>query len=175
MPRHAAFLRGMNLGRRRIKNPELVACFEELGFTDVEAFLASGNVVFEARGSTKALTRKVEEGLAAALEYDVPTFLRSAAEVRAIVGSEPFAGSPERAGKLQVALLRGAPSTKACREVARLDSDDDRLAVVGRELYWWPNGGVSESELDFKALEKLLGPMTVRTRRTFERLAAKYF
>ena len=31
MERYVAFLRGMNLGKRRIKNPELVAHFKKLG------------------------------------------------------------------------------------------------------------------------------------------------
>ena len=43
MNRYVAFLRGMNLGRRRIKNPELCAAFEDIGFTNVAAYLASGN------------------------------------------------------------------------------------------------------------------------------------
>ena len=55
MPRnYVAFLRGMNLGRRRIKNPELCAAFEDIGFTNVSAFLASGNVIFDADESDLA-------------------------------------------------------------------------------------------------------------------------
>ena len=44
----AAFLRGMNLGNRRISNADLRAEFESLGFQSVATFRASGNVVFEA-------------------------------------------------------------------------------------------------------------------------------
>ena len=50
MTRYVAFLRGMNLGNRRIKNPELAAEFERLGFEDVATFRASGNVVFSLPG-----------------------------------------------------------------------------------------------------------------------------
>ena len=35
MSHYVAFLRGMNLGKRRIKNDELRAEFETLGFVDV--------------------------------------------------------------------------------------------------------------------------------------------
>ena len=35
MERYVAFLRGMNLGGRRIKNDELRGAFEALGFADV--------------------------------------------------------------------------------------------------------------------------------------------
>ena len=48
MNRNVAFLRGMNLGGRRLMNDELCSHFTALGFTGVSAFLASGNVLFEA-------------------------------------------------------------------------------------------------------------------------------
>ena len=48
MERYVAFLRGMNLGKRRIKSSELVAHFEAMGLEDVATFRASGNVVFVA-------------------------------------------------------------------------------------------------------------------------------
>ena len=48
MSRYAAFLRAINLGpRRRLSGADLRARFEGLGFTDVETFRTSGNVVFE--------------------------------------------------------------------------------------------------------------------------------
>ena len=56
MDRYVAFLRGMNLGSRRIKNDELRAEFEQLGFEDVATFRASGNVIF-GRGGGRARLR----------------------------------------------------------------------------------------------------------------------
>lgn len=77
--RYAAFLRGMNLGNRRITNDELCAHFADLGLTDATAFLASGNVVFSAGDDDRdRLTRRIEDGLREALDYEVPVFLRIA-------------------------------------------------------------------------------------------------
>src|SRR5689334_19254353 len=88
---YVAFLRGMNLGQRRIKNDELRARFEELELESVATFRASGNVVFESAERSEAkLTETIEAGLAEALGYDVPVFLRSAAEVAKIAAQEPF-------------------------------------------------------------------------------------
>ena len=41
-----AFLRGINLGNRRMKMDVLRGLFERQGFDSVESILASGNVVF---------------------------------------------------------------------------------------------------------------------------------
>lgn len=178
MERFVAFLRGMNLGNRRIKNPELVAEFERLGFDEIATFRASGNVVFATgkRESRAALTERIEAGLIAGLGYDVPVYLRSAAEVVAIASCEPFPAKDVAAskGKVQVTMLRGKPSAAAGKKALALSDDRDRLAIDGSELYWLPSGGISESDLDLKAIERALGPGTQRTMGTIEQIAAKY-
>jgi uncharacterized protein (DUF1697 family) len=177
--RYAAFLRGMNLGNRRITNEELCARFADLGLGAPTAFLASGNVVFEAPGgeAPEDLGRRVEAGLSAALGYPVPVFLRTAEEVHAIAGHEPFAAEvvAQTAGNLQVALLGGAPTAADREKALALAPAEDRLAFAGRELYWLPRAGVSGSELSWKALDRLLGASTVRTQRTIARMATKFF
>jgi uncharacterized protein (DUF1697 family) len=178
MERYVAFLRGMNLGGRRLKNEELRAEFEALGFAEVATFRASGNVIFGTEGgeSEAILTRKVEAGLGKGLGYEVPVFLRSAAEVAAIAARQPFAAKLVAAskGKLQVSLLSKKPAAADRGAVLALATDDDLLAIEGRELFWLPSGGISESELDLRAIEKALGKGTTRTMGTIEQIAAKH-
>jgi uncharacterized protein (DUF1697 family) len=178
MDRYVAFLRGMNLGNRRIRNEELRAHFEALECEEVATFRASGNVVFAGSGKAPAqLQARLEAGLGDLLGYEVPIFIRTAKEVREIAAHEPFpAGDVEASkGKLQVAMLPGKPTAAAKQEALALGSEEDRLAVHGRELYWLPSGGISESELDLKAAESAVGPWTMRTKGTIDQIAAKYF
>jgi ATP-binding cassette, subfamily F, member 3 len=178
MGRYVAFLRGMNLGKRRLKNEELRRHFEEMGFEEVATFRASGNVIFAVPGreSETKLERRVEAELGARLEYEVPVFLRTIEEVAAIAAMEPF---PAKAlassqGKLQVSLLAKKPTAAARKKVLALATDEDRLAVEGRELYWLPSGGLLDSDLDLKAIEAILGADTRRTMGTIEQIAAKH-
>jgi uncharacterized protein (DUF1697 family) len=178
MPRFAAFLRGMNVGGHRITNGDLRGRFEELGLREASTFRASGNVIFAGPHEPLADTaRHIEEGLAASLGYEVPVFLRTASEVRAIAGHQPFAQPRIAAskGKLQVVLLSARPASSARREVLALASDADRLGFGDSELFWLPSGGILESALDFRVIGELLGPMTTRTKGTIEQIAAKYF
>jgi uncharacterized protein (DUF1697 family) len=167
----------MNLGGRRIKNEELRTEFETLGFADVACFRASGNVVFGAKGSEAKLTDQIEVGLGETLGYEVPVFLRSAKELRALAAHEPFdvAKVNTSEGKLQVALLPKKPPAKARKQALAEASDEDHLAIEGRELYWLPSGRMSDSELDLKLLEATLGPWTMRTMGTIEQIVAKHF
>jgi uncharacterized protein (DUF1697 family) len=177
MSSYAAFLRGMNVGGHRLSNEELRAHFSAMGFADVATFRASGNVVFAGVSQPPEQVRaRIEEGLADALGYAVPTFIRAGEEVRAIAASTPFA--PERlrsAGKLQVALLTACPSPRARADALAVAGERDALAFGERELYWLPSGGVLDSALDMKTIERLLGPMTLRTMGTIEQIAAKHF
>jgi uncharacterized protein (DUF1697 family) len=177
MERYVAFLRGMNLGGRRIKNEELRAEFETLGFEDVATFRASGNVIFgSSSGGESGLTKKIEAGLGDALGYEVPVFLRSCAEVVGIAAAEPFEAKLVEAskGKLQVSFLAKKPSAAARKKVSALSTDEDRLAIAGRELYWLPSGGISESDLGWRPIDAALGSGTMRTMGTVEQIAAKY-
>jgi uncharacterized protein (DUF1697 family) len=178
MARHVAFLRGMNLGGRRISNADLRAHVEALGFDEVAIFRASGNVVVDApaRQSPQRVAERIEQGLEAALGYAVPVFLRTAAQVEAIAAAQPFDADMVAAaeGKIQVSLLGAAPSAAVRKQALVHASDEDRLALDGTELYWLPRGRMVESALDLKALDKLLGPSTMRTKGTIELLAAKH-
>jgi uncharacterized protein (DUF1697 family) len=194
----AAFLGGINVGGHRIKNDELRLQFEAMGFQEVNTFRASGNVVFTVHrgppsrssgpsigssgppigsaGPFDELTDRIERGLAEWLGYKVPTFLRTAEEVRTIASRTPFAATRLQAsrGKLQVGLLSTRPATRAQKDVLALSTEDDTLTFAERELYWLPSGGILDSALDFKAIGALLGPMTLRTKGTVEQMAGKY-
>jgi uncharacterized protein (DUF1697 family) len=175
--RFVAFLRGMNLGGRRIKNEELRRHFEEIGFEEVSTFRASGNVIFAApkREAEAKLAARVEAELGERLGYEVPVFLRSDKEIAAVAARRPFpAKAVERSkGKLQVSFLKKKPSPATKKKVLALASEEDRLAIESRELFWLPSGGLLESGLDLKAIAKLLDVDTRRTMGTVEQIAAK--
>jgi uncharacterized protein (DUF1697 family) len=179
MPTHAAFLRAVNLGAtRRAPKEKLVEIFEGLGFEEVATFRTSGNVTFGASGGSDAKLRsKIEQGLADGLGFEVPTFVRSERELRAIASHQPFPPKAVAAskGKLQVALLEQAPPTAAKKKVMALGGDEDRLALKGTELYWLPSGGTQQSPLDMKAIDKALGLNTMRTQGTIAQLTEKFF
>ena len=173
---HVAFLRGMNVGGHRITNADLTATFADLGFESVTTYRASGNVIFESPGRVEGeLVAEIEEGLEESLGYAVPTFVRSAGEVRSIADFDPFdlelvASSK---GKLQVSLLAREPTKKERDAVLAAGTDDDRLLITERELYWLPCGGTMESDLGMDAFEDVLGPSTMRTKGTIEGIASK--
>jgi uncharacterized protein (DUF1697 family) len=129
--KYVAFLRGINLGKRRVKNDQLLEIFTELGFSEINVLIASGNVVFTADDADEArLTKLVEEGLHAKLGFTVDTMLRTADEIQAMIESDPFDGiTVTKATRLYVTLL-AAPTTSTM--ALPYASDDGRLRILSR-------------------------------------------
>lgn len=175
MQRHIAFLRGINVGGHRVTGAELASIFTDLGLIKATSFLASGNVVFDAKPD-KDLGQRVESALEAKLGYAVPTVLRTDTETRAIAAASPFTESQLAAskGRLQVTLLLKRPTKARATKILALATDDDQLLIEGRELYWLPARGISGSDLDTKTLLKVLGVQTNRTHNTIQRLTKKF-
>lgn len=171
-----AFLRGMNVGGRRISNPDLCAAFERIGFGGAAAFRAAGNVALIAAEPEDELVERIENGLAAELGYEVRTLIRSGEELRAIAGRGPFDDSELEAskGKPQVCLLSNPLSADQGEEVMARSSSHDRLLVGEREIFWLPAGGILDSTLDWNSLVPDGGLQTVRTMGTIEGMARKF-
>jgi len=158
-------------------NQDLRSRFVEMGFQDVATFRASGNVIFDATGRASEIARRVEAELERSLGYEVPTFLRTAPQVRAIADHQPFDPKLVAAskGKLQVAMLPARPTKPKRDAVLAMATNEDKLAIRDRELYWLPSGGTVDSALDLNALANALGPWTMRTKATIAQIAVKHF
>jgi uncharacterized protein (DUF1697 family) len=177
-PTHAAFLRAVNLGStRKTGSKELVACFEGAGLDEAATFRTSGNVVFAASGDAAKIKKQVEAAMEKEFGFEIPAFVRTAAQVKAIAKQKPFPAKAVSAskGKLQVALLEKKPAAKVKGDVLALASEEDRLSLKGTELYWLPSGGTQKSKLDMKTIDRALGSNTLRTMGTIEQLASKFF
>ena len=177
MTRHFAFLRAINVGGHVVKMDHLRRLLENAGFTGVETFIASGNVIFESRArDTRALERTIERVLREALGYEVATFVRTQEELEAVAAHAPFrAADVQAARSLNIAFLAGPLDANAERQVMALRSEVDDFHLRGRELYWLCRGFQRDSSFSNNAFEKAVGATsTFRGVNTVRKLAAKY-
>src|SRR5262245_39012536 len=136
MPRYIAFLRAINVGGHVVKMDHLKSLFGSLGFSAVETFIASGNVIFESRArSESTIQRKIEECLHKELGYEVATMLRTDAELAAIAAYEPFTSAARKgAAALNVGFIVSHLKPAAERAVMKFRTDIDDFHVCGREI-----------------------------------------
>jgi uncharacterized protein (DUF1697 family) len=114
MPKYVAFLRAINVGGHIVKMDHLRRLFGSLGFSNVETFIASGNVIFDSTSkSSRSLEKKIETCLLQSLGYEVTTFVRSVPEVVNISVYKPFQDSELAVHTLYIGFMGEEPQRKA--------------------------------------------------------------
>lgn len=163
MPVYASLLRGINLGgHKKIKMDQLRASLEALGFDQVKTYIQSGNVVFKApKTSPAGLCKKIETKIQSDFGHSVSVIVRTADEMEQVMTSNPFLKekgvAPE---KLHVMFLSKAPEASAIEKVVALAPPPQQLRCIGQELYLYLPGGVAESFIMKKPVDRLLGVVT---------------
>jgi uncharacterized protein (DUF1697 family) len=167
--RVVAFLRGINVGGRRIDGAGMVEVACHAGFSDAASYQASGNVVLGSDQPGPEIEDHLADAFMAVRGWDVEVFVRAIDELRAVVADLPFAASETAGlGKPQVGFARTTVDLSA------LSVRRDLLAAPGTQLYWVPHAGVSDADLDMADFDKIGQPVTIRTLGTVERLITKF-
>jgi uncharacterized protein (DUF1697 family) len=98
---YLVLLRGINVGgRNRVPMAQLRTTLDELGFTDVSTYIASGNVLLRSEQTAATIKERIEAALPEAFALDselVAVLVLSLAQVRAVVERKPdgFGERPE--------------------------------------------------------------------------------
>ncbi|MEO7363788.1 MAG: DUF1697 domain-containing protein [Gemmatimonadaceae bacterium] len=179
MPRYIAFLRAVNVGGRVVKMAQLKSIFESIALTNVETFIASGNVIFSNKSkSVPSLVRNIEDALQAELNYDVPVFLRSDSELYAIAERRHAVFSESEvsgAHSLNVGMLHAPLTPDTEKAMLSFNSDTETFRTHEREIYMLLHSPVTTSKFSIKRFEKAIGAETTfRNMNTMQRLAKKY-
>ncbi len=157
---------------------QLRLLFEAMGFSNVETFIASGNVIFESKSKDEvALTRRIEADLHKVLGYEVAAMVRTLDELALVAAFRPFAESELNAegNTLYVGFIGDKPGKALAQKVEALATDVDDLKVQGREVYWLLHAAFSDSKISGPKLERVLGgKVTFRNINTVRRLLKKY-
>ncbi|WP_040948798.1 DUF1697 domain-containing protein [Gorillibacterium massiliense] len=172
MSNYIALLRGINVGgNTRMKMAELKLMMEQLGLSQVQTYIQSGNVVFQSEEEEEPLRTKLEQGIAATFGMSVSVVLRTAAEWERMMLDCPYLSAEDSsADNVQVALLPVEPPQKGIDKLKAVKAEHDDFRVNGRDIYLFLPQGVRDSKLA-AALSKLGVPATARNWNTVRKLA----
>jgi uncharacterized protein (DUF1697 family) len=172
MSRYALLLRGVNVGTKNsLPMAELRKMLSDLGCTDVQTYVQSGNAVFATKLGEAALTKGIEHALEAYMGRPIATTVRTAAHLKAVVAGNPFGEVATIPKYLCVTFLSHPPTKAELAPLAAQDWKPDLYEVAGREIYSWHPNGQGRSPLA-AALSKLRvrGAVTTRNWNTVEKL-----
>jgi uncharacterized protein (DUF1697 family) len=151
-----AFLRAVNLGKRRVANERLVEIVKSLGGTEVWTYINSGNVVFDLGGSRSATEGSLEIAFEQEFGFEITTFVRTSAELRHALALKPFTVATD--DTYFITFLKSAPSTRLRSDLEALSNDFDTLVVDKADVHWRMHGKSSDTKLPTKSWEKIVGP-----------------
>lgn len=156
---------------------QLKSLFENLGFADVETFIASGNVIFSTgEKDARSLESRIAGHLEKSLGYEVDTFVRTDKEVIKMGRSKIFPEDGREGITIHVGFLHQKLPGKIARELAGIRTDVDEFKITEREIYWLCRVRTSESKVwtlpEVKALH--LPTMTMRNLTSVRKLIAKH-
>jgi uncharacterized protein (DUF1697 family) len=139
-----ALLRAVNVGGTgKLSMSELKAMCEELGFSDVRTYIASGNVVFTSRKSEAAVKAALEKRLETYAGKPVGVLVRTADEMAKVLADNPF---PKLAPNRTMAVfLDRAPPADTLASVR--GQKDEKIKLGRREIYVHYGEGMGQSKL----------------------------
>jgi uncharacterized protein (DUF1697 family) len=153
VPTHAALLRGINVGGKKLAMADLRALMAELGHTDVATYIQSGNAVFTTdETDTTKLADELQQAIADQLSVDCGVVVVTAGELQQVIDDNPFPA--EDNPKALHAVFRRAELTKAeqakvaeAAERAKAKGCQDEAVIVGRTMFLHTPDGLGRSEL----------------------------
>ena len=172
---HIALLRGINVGGQKIVRMErLRASCAALGFRNVETYLQSGNVVFQAgRRPLSMLAAQIGDAIRRDFGFAVSVVVKTSGEMADVIARNPFLR--ERGidvSKLHVTFLSAPVPRRALKNLEGLSRQSDRFYVGRREVYLYCPEGYGRTKFSNAALEKALSVRgTTRNWRTVTALS----
>jgi uncharacterized protein (DUF1697 family) len=160
-----ALLRAVNVGGTgKLAMTDLKAMGEACGFGQVRTFIASGNLLFESDWHEAAIKAALEARLIESMGKPVEVFIRTAAEIAAIIAADPFPDAhPSRHLVYFQDAAPGPELIAQCRDI-----QGERLALGRRELYVDYGDGIRHTRLKIPGKTERTG----RSINTVRRLAA---
>ena len=151
MTRYAAFLRAVNVGGTgKLPMAELRLMCEGLGFSKVQTYIASGNVVFESSLSAAKTKAALEARVAEYLGKPTGIFMRDHAALEAMIATNPF---PDAQGNRLMVILMDDSPTQAMITAAKFKADE-QLALGNACLYVHYPSGMGQSKLKIPGAEQ---------------------
>jgi uncharacterized protein (DUF1697 family) len=164
-----ALLRGINVtGRNQIPMAELRSLCTRLGWSDVQSYIQSGNLLFSTHGDPAKLEAELESAIALRFGHSISVIIRRATDWPAFVQGNPFpAASLGEPNRVMLALAKAPPKADAVENLMNRASGGEEVVRVGDALWLYYRSGVGRSKLSPALLDRLVGsPVTARNWRT---------
>lgn len=150
-----SLLRGINVsGQKKVPMQQLKELYEKLGFTSVQTYIQSGNVIFSSNERDAAkLQVKIESAIKKEFGFDVLVFVRTSADLEKIVKNNPF--TQQETESLYITLLSQVP-VEIPADLDKFKAPNDKYKIINDVIYFYCPEGYGKTKLSNNLFEKKL-------------------
>lgn len=143
-----ALLRAVNIGGTgKLPMSDLKTMCDEIGFAEVQTYIASGNVVFKSNETADKVKMLLEAKLQAYAGKPVGVHVRTLEEMAQVLADNPYAD--EAPNRTLVIFLDSAPPADAIEKTTGLQGE--KLQLGKQEIYAYYGEGMADSKLKIPA------------------------
>lgn len=171
--KYAALLRGINVGGRNIvRMTELQAIFERSGFSSVQTYIQSGNVIFEyAKHDPVKLGYKIEQTLAKYYPFSIRVMVRTHDQLKAIIENVPAIWHSDADIRKYIAFVTPAIDPAEAIQTIEIKEGVDAVTAGPGAIYMTTTmEGLTKSKISKIIGKKIYKEMTMRNFVTSKRL-----
>ncbi|MEU4794889.1 DUF1697 domain-containing protein [Streptomyces sp. NPDC023327] len=146
---YAALMRGINVGgHKKVPMAGLRTLLEELGHSDVQTYLQSGNAVFTAlRGDEESLGAELRAAIEEHFGFAVDVLVRDGAYLRAVADACPFPAAELEAKQLHVTYFSAPVDPARFAAIDQAAHLPEEFRLGDRALYLYAPDGLGRSKL----------------------------
>lgn len=173
--RYVALLRGINVGgNKKVEMKKLARAFELAGYTDVQTYINSGNVVFDTRNrEIEKLRSSIEQLIKKEFGFEVPTLVMSAEALLHVKQSIPPDWTNDDEWKTDVCFLWEEIDDESVLKKLGYDEAIETMKYVPGAVIWHVSRkNQMKSNMQKVVGTKLYTQMTVRNVNTVQKLSS---
>jgi uncharacterized protein (DUF1697 family) len=139
MQTYISILRGINVsGQKKIKMTDLKALYEKLGFTDVQTYIQSGNIVFKTKETeANKLEQLIFDAIQQQYNFEVPNLILTPQEIEEAIANSPFKDTE----KVYFTFLAEIPQQENIKKLKTYSFEEEYYELIGKVIYsHFPNG-----------------------------------
>jgi uncharacterized protein (DUF1697 family) len=162
-------LRGVNVsGRNKVPMADLRSACAKLGWADIRTYIQSGNLIFSACATEKAVESELEKLIEKRFGIMIPVIVRWGASWPGYVKNNPFPeASQTEPNHVMLCLSKARPNPQAEKQLRERASNGEQIVAAGDAVWIYFRENMARSKLSPSVLDRLVGsPVTARNWRT---------
>lgn len=164
-----SLLRGINVGgQKKILMADLKKLYEDLGFTNIQTYIQSGNVVFESNEfNPKKLEQLIFNGIKKQYGFDVPNLILTPQEIETALNNNPF----KDIEMMYLTFLADTPTKENIDKLYTYNFEEEYYELIDKVVYFHCPNGAGRAKMSNNFFEqKLKVSATSRNLKTTKKL-----